>query len=154
MNGWLDTDARLLGRLRDRMDQLFSQVLDERTLREGNGFWTQRSFPPVNCWEDEKNLYAECELPGVRMEDLDVSVVGRELVLKGERKAPELEGATYHRRERDTGTFHRTVRLPVAIDSGKVKAELRHGVLTISLPKAPEARPRKIEVKSTTKRIA
>jgi HSP20 family protein len=123
---------------------------DERPRLEGNGFRAERVFPPLNMWEDEGNLYAECELPGVQMEDLEVTVIGRDLTIKGQRKPHDYEGAPYHRRERDMGSFHRVVHLPIDIDSSKVNAELQHGVLTMTLPKAPEARPRKIEVKCLT----
>jgi HSP20 family protein len=81
------------------------------------------------------------------MDDLEVTVIGRDLTIKGHRKPQAADGTTHHRRERDAGSFHRTVRLPVDIDAKKVKAELRHGVLTVTLPKALEAQPRKIEVK-------
>ena len=152
MYTWFDIDARLLERFRNRFGRLFSDFLEEeRPLLEGNGFGLERVFPPLNLCEDEGHLYAECELPGVQMDDLEVTVVGRDLTIKGERKPQAVEGASYHRRERDPGSFHRMVRLPVEIDSGKVNAELRNGVLTVTLPKAPEARPRKIDVKCLTK---
>jgi HSP20 family protein len=82
------------------------------------------------------------------MEDLEVLVTGDELTLKGERREVKLEGASYHRHERGVGTFSRTVRLPIAIDSNKVQARLQEGVLTVTLPKSEASRPRKIEVKS------
>jgi HSP20 family protein len=152
MYGSFDTDTRLLEQLRNGFCRLFfSDFLDERSRPEGNGFRREQAFPPLNMWEDEGHLYAECELPGVQMDDLEVTVIGRDLTVKGLRKPQTVEGAPYHRRERDMGSFHRVVHLPVDIDSGKVKAELSHGVLTMTLPKAPEARPRKIEVKCLSK---
>lgn len=152
MHTWFDSDARLLERFPNRFRRLLSDFLrEERPFLEGNDFTVERAFPPLNLWEDEGRLYVECELPGVQMDDLKVAVVGRDLTIKGQRRSRPAEGATYHRQERDTGSFHRVVNLPVDIDPGKVNAELRHGVLTITLPKAPEARPRKIEVQCATR---
>jgi HSP20 family protein len=151
MNGWYDTDARMIDQFRSRLGRLFSDFLEDSPSRfGGNGFSAERVFPPINLWEDEGNVYAECELPGVQMEDLDVTVVGRDLSIKGQRMPKEFEGAPFHRRERDVGSFHRVVHLPIDIDSKKVSAELQHGVLTMTLPKAAQARPRKIEVKCLT----
>ena len=87
------------------------------------------------------------EIPGVTQEDLEILVVGNELTIKGRRGTAEEEDASYHRRERGTGEFSRTVTLPVDIKAEAVDATLKDGVLTLSLPKADEARPRKITVK-------
>lgn len=105
-------------------------------------------FPSLNVWEEGDVVYAEAEVPGVKAEDLDLSVVGRELTVKGRRAAPAAPDATYHRRERGFGEFSRTVKLPVDVDGDKVEASLVDGVLQISLPKAASAKPRKINVKS------
>lgn len=145
MSTWLD-----VGRFRNSLDRLFSDFLEGHPYLE-NGARTEPAFPPLNCWEDEGTLHAECELPGVELDDLEIYVVGRDLNVKGQRKGRELEKATYHRRERDAGSFHRVLHLPVDIDAKRVSAELTNGVLTITLPKAPEAKPRKIEVKCVTK---
>jgi HSP20 family protein len=107
----------------------------------------RRTFPALNLWEDEQNFYAEAELPGFKTGDVDVSVAGNTLTLQGERKAAEQEGLTYHRRERAFGTFSRVVELPFPVEAEKVKAALKDGVLTITLPKAEAAKPRKIEVR-------
>jgi HSP20 family protein len=105
-----------------------------------------RAFPAVNVWEAENELFAEAELPGVRSEDVEVTVVGDELTIKGRRTAPESGEAVFHRRERGTGEFTRTLRLPIEIDSARVAAKLENGVLSVTLPKAEAAKPRKIEV--------
>lgn len=149
MNTWFDTDTRLLERLRGRMNRLFSEFFEDYPRTGGNGFRSERNFPPLNFWEDKDNVLAECEIPGVRVEDLEVLVVGRDLTIKGVRKPSAVEGAAYHRRELDGGAFQRVVTLPVEVDGSKVKAELTNGVLTLTLPKAPEAKPRTIEVKVT-----
>lgn len=139
-NGGMNT----INRLREEMDQLFGTVLNQGLAPMLPG--VVRGFPALNLWEDGQNFYAEAEVPGLTMEDIEVTVVGNELTLRGERK--ETERTSYHRRERGVGVFQRVVPLPAPIDADKVEAKLSHGVLTITLPKAEAARPRKIEVKS------
>lgn len=131
-------------RLRDEVDRVFGNVL-----RELPGFVAAQAgvFPPLNVWEDKENVYAEAELPGLKLDDLEVFVKGAELTLGGERKEEAAEGAGYHRRERGMGRFSRTVRLPVEVNADKVEATLSNGVLNLKLPKSEAARPRKIEVK-------
>jgi HSP20 family protein len=107
-----------------------------------------RPFPALNLWEDGARLIAEAEVPGHRMQDLEVLVVGDELTIKGRRSADAPEGATVHRRERGMGEFHRTLTLPVEINADAVEATLKDGVLTLVLPKAEAARARKITVRS------
>ncbi|HVU85913.1 MAG TPA: Hsp20/alpha crystallin family protein [Pirellulales bacterium] len=107
-----------------------------------------RLFPAVNVWEEGDQLFAEAELPGVKGEDLDVSVTGDELTLRGRRSVTSGEGQSYHRRERSAGEFSRTLHLPYEVDANGVEATLRDGVLFLKLPKAASARPRKIEIRS------
>jgi HSP20 family protein len=107
-------------------------------------------YPPLNLWEDDNNLYVEAELPELELTDLEIFVKGdNQLSIKGERKQPERENGTWHRRERGYGGFSRMGLLPQYVDSDKVTAELRHGVLTITLPKRKEAKARRIEAKAT-----
>jgi len=105
-----------------------------------------RVFPALNIWEQGDDLFAEAELPGVKSNDLDISVVGSELTIKGQRQDGAKDGAGFHRRERGVGAFTRVVRLPADIDSSRVQATLRDGILLITLPKAESAKPRKIQV--------
>ena len=130
-------------RLRQEVDRLF------------NGFSTgsepffSRVYPALNVSEDTDALYVRAELPGVKADSLEVSVVEGRLLIKGERKiAVEEEKTGYHRREREAGIFRRTLTLPSQVNAGKVYASLKNGVLTIVLPKAEEAKPRKIAVKT------
>jgi HSP20 family protein len=127
-------------RLRDEMDRLF-------------GRWTGRRFPLapaayplMNLWEDDENLFVEAELPGLELSDLEIYVHGNQLAVKGERKEPTCEKSTWHRRERGYGKFARVLELPVAVDEDKVEAAFKSGVLTITLPKRAEGKPRRIEV--------
>jgi HSP20 family protein len=99
--------------------------------------------------EDAENLYVRAELPGVKADSLDISVVEGRLLIKGERKIEvEDQKRGYHRREREAGIFRRTIALPSRVDPGKVTAAMKNGVLTITLAKAEEAKPRKITVKT------
>ncbi|HEY4308497.1 MAG TPA: Hsp20/alpha crystallin family protein [Pirellulales bacterium] len=111
--------------------------------------WTQgRVFPAVNVWEEGEQLFAEAELPGTKSEDVDVSVTGDELTIRGRRSPAAADGGAYYRRERGVGEFSRTLRLPYEVDANSVEATLRDGVLLLKLPKALSARPRKIEVQT------
>ncbi len=106
------------------------------------------SFPTVCVGHDADNVHVEAELPGLGQGDVEVFVTnGNELTLKGVRRLPEAKG-TWHRRERGFGPFARTITLPFAVDADKVEARLEQGVLRVTLPKAEEAKPRRITVKA------
>ena len=105
-------------------------------------------YPPLNLWEDDNNLYVEAELPELELTDLEIFVNGDDqLSIKGERKPPEIEKASWHRRERGFGSFSRLMSLPQNVDAENVHAEFKNGVLTIAMPKKEESKPRRIEVK-------
>jgi len=132
-------------RMRDELDRLFGDVWDNVALPFSNG--NRRSFPALNVWEDETTLFAEAEVPGLKLQDIEVLVVGNELTIRGERKDEAGQETTYHRRERGFGSFCRVLQLPVSVNPEKVEATLSDGVLTIRLPKAEDVLPRKIQVK-------
>ena len=130
-------------RLRREVDRLFSGFT------AGTEPYFSRAYPTVILSEDEDNLYVRAELPGVKTEDLDVTLVEGRLMIRGERNIPEEHAsAGYHRREREGGTFRRVMTLPERVAPGKVSAAMKDGVLTVTLPKREEAKPRKISVKS------
>lgn len=107
------------------------------------------AYPALNVWTSGDGLNVTAEVPGVRPEDLDISVVGETLTLSGVRKPDDLnESARYHRQERGYGNFTRSIQLPFPVDVSKVEAAFHNGVLTVSLPRAEEDKPRKIAVKS------
>jgi len=131
-----------LDRLQNEMDRMlrdFSTVIPRRVA-------AREEFPAINVWEHDDTVFAEAELPGLTTEDVNISVVGNELKLDGKRNEADVEGGSYHRRERGWGAFSRTLKLPYDVETGKVEAALRDGVLLITLPKAQAAKPRKIEV--------
>ena len=131
-----------MDRLRREVDRLFGEFT------AGGEAFTSRTYPAVNITQDADNYYVRGELPGVKVEDLEISVVEGQLLIRGERKlGTEDKGASYHRREREGGFFRRIIALPAKVNSEKVSAAIRNGVFTITLPKAEEAKPRKIAVK-------
>jgi HSP20 family protein len=144
MTLYRDSVGQPLGQIRQELDRLFNDLT--RSVPFAAGLMPTRAFPPANMWETDHELYVEAELPGVQESDLEILVVGNELTIKGNRQQPQCADSVFHRRERATGPFSRTVRLPVDVDAGKVEASLRSGVLEIKLPKAEAAKPRKIKV--------
>lgn len=106
-------------------------------------------YPFLNVTEDQDNFYIRSEVPGITMDELDVSVTGRNVTVSGERKIPaEDQRVRYHRREREAGKFRRQFNLSTDIESERVEAKYRHGMLMIILPKAESAKPRKIPINS------
>ncbi|HTQ39298.1 MAG TPA: Hsp20/alpha crystallin family protein [Pirellulales bacterium] len=137
-----------LQQLRDEVDRLFTNVITHPTVSSAARLVTGRGFPAVNVWEDSDNLFVEAEVPGVKPEQLDVTVVGNELTIKGQRPEEQQGDAAFHRRERGQGAFTRIVRLSSEVNADNVHAELNDGVLLLTLPKAEAAKPRKIKVKT------
>ncbi len=105
-----------------------------------------RVFPALNVWDEGDALVAEAELPGLKSDDLEILAQGNTLTLKGTRRTADADGAVYHRRERESGGFSRIITLPADVDAERVEATLKDGVLTVRLPKAEAARPRKVTV--------
>lgn len=106
-------------------------------------------FPAVNIWTEEERAIVTTEVPGVSPQDMDISVVGSTLTIRGSREPEALkEGESYHRRERWYGQFSRSVDLPFAVEAGAVEARFDKGVLYITLPRAEAEKPRKISVKA------
>jgi HSP20 family protein len=132
-----------LERMRSQIERIFTD-LSQRTFGES----TAGVFPLVNLTENTDNYYIRAELPGIKSEDLDMSITGDTFSITGERKIPE-EGsdAKYHRREREAGKFSRIIKMPSLVQADKVEAETRDGVLTVILPKAEEAKPKQITIK-------
>lgn len=130
--------------LRDEIDRLFEAPLSElaHTSQLLSG-WT----PALDVYEDKDNVYVRAELPGMKKEDIDLSLHAETLSISGERKSEEThKDAEVYRSERFFGRFQRTVSLPTAVDANKVKAQYKDGILTVTLPKAEEAKPKHIDV--------
>lgn len=102
--------------------------------------WT----PPIEMIEKEDKFIVKAELPGMKKEEIDISVVGDTLTIKGERKAEtEIKEEDYYCCERCYGSFFRSITMPATVDAKKIKATYEDGVLEVSLPKAPEVKPKK-----------
>lgn len=131
---------------RNGIDRVVSDLFEAPAIF---GLAPERVFPAMNVWEDERNLLVEAELPGLKLDDIEIMVQGDELTLKGERKTEDGDGVSFHRRERGCGAFQRILRLPTRVEVDKVHASLRDGILTITLPKAEDVLPRRITVKGS-----
>lgn len=108
---------------------------------------TASEFPSVNIWTGEDEAVLVAELPGINPDDLDITVKENMVTLRGKREAEELtEDEAYVRRERGTGPFARTFRLPFKVDAGHVNAEYHRGILEVRMPRSAEDKPRKIKV--------
>ena len=104
-------------------------------------------FPPLNVYDDGESIVVRAEIPGISPEDLEVQATANSLTLKGERKREEsAEHSSYHRREREHGVFSRSLNLSQPVNPDKIQASYKLGVLEVVLPKADEARPRKVEL--------
>ena len=129
--------------LQDRMNRIFSDFQYRFGGDEPVGAWT----PPVDIFEADGALVVRAEIPGVKREDIEVSVQNGALILKGERqKESELGDENVYRIERQYGTFARSFTLPTQVDASKIKATYRDGILEITLPKSAEAKPKKVEI--------
>jgi HSP20 family protein len=131
-----------LSQLRDQLDQMFEQP-DFALSDLLTGSW----LPAVDVLEGKDKLTVKAELPGFKREDLDVSVHENNLIISGERKSDEeRKEGEFYRSERFYGRFHRSISLPYAVDTGKIEARYRDGILTVTLPKSESAKVRQIEV--------
>jgi len=131
--------------LQDRVNRVFGDLSrrfdDDVTAR---GAWV----PPVDIYEnDQHELVLKAELPDLKREDIDIRVENNALTLSGQKKAEEeVNEDRYHRIERTYGHFSRTFSLPNTVDTGKIAAEYKNGVLTVRLPQREDARPKQIQV--------
>src|SRR5262245_55148939 len=106
-------------------------------------------FPPVNVFRDKSsNLIVRAELPGVKPEDVSVTVEDRRLTISGEREAEGNGEGSFHRRERPVGRFARSIELPADLDVGKAEAKFNQGVLSLRIPRAEAAKPRQITIQA------
>ena len=133
-----------LSSLRDEVNRLFDGSFPNLSRDAGFfGGWA----PALDVHQDKDHVYLKVELPGMKKEDINISLHDGMLTISGERKMDEeaTEGEVF-RTERFFGKFHRSVSLPTSIDSGKVNAAYKDGILTVTLPKTEEAKPKQIEV--------
>ncbi|MBN1450566.1 MAG: Hsp20/alpha crystallin family protein [Anaerolineales bacterium] len=131
-----------MDQLQREMNRLFDATSKGRV-------FNSPSYPAINIWTNEDGQVISAEMPGVHPDDIDIDVTGDALSISGERKPDEVaRDARYHRRERSCGSFSRTIQLPFIVDTSKVEASFKNGVLLISLPRAEADKPKKITIKS------
>jgi len=129
----------------DRFNRLFNEALSPLfdSTSTGAGTWA----PAVDVFETDQNVVIKAELPGVDPKDVEIRVEDGTLYVKGERKLEnEVKEENYHRIERSYGSFMRTFPLPRSVDADKAAAEYKNGVLTLTLPKREEAKPKTIKI--------
>jgi HSP20 family protein len=139
---------RELATMQDRMNRIWGAAYDRgQDDVTSRGSW----LPPVDIYETPSHeIVLKAEAPGLRREDIDLTVENNTLTIRGERKKDEaIPEDRYHRVERGFGPFSRSFTLPSTVDAGRVRAEYRDGVLTVTLPMREEARPRQIQVNVT-----
>jgi HSP20 family protein len=122
----------------ERLNRMFSRFPSQRPCE----------FPALNLWVDSDLSIVTTEIPGIKPDDIDISVIGKSLTLRGTRKADDLkENEAFHRRERWHGNFSKTIELPFRVETSQVKATFKKGILSITLPRVDEEKPKKIDIK-------
>ena len=144
MNGW--NIFREMDSLLKEVDDIFR--VSQFPQQFESSLWSGGGFPRMALKEKDDQVLVEALVPGIDPKKLDISVMRNTLSIAGERVIDHPENTTWHRRERNSGRFMRTLDLPAEIDADKVSADYEHGVLRISLPKAESAKPKRIEIKS------
>src|SRR5881392_1193665 len=130
--------------LRDELNSFFEMPFWSSFGRPGQLFtgWS----PALDLYQSNDNVVAVVELPGMRKEDIDISLHDGTLTISGERRRESTNGETAQRSERYVGTFRRSIALPTRVDATKVSAIYQEGILNVTLPKAEEAKPKQIQV--------
>jgi HSP20 family protein len=139
---------REVSRLRNEMDRLWDDYFGpgRRALRPLEEAW----MPAVDVSESGDKITIKAEIPGMEAKDIEISMVGDTLTIKGEKKVEKEEKEeNYHMVERSYGSFTRAMKLPAPVDPDKVEATYKNGVLTVVLPKKEEVKPKSIEIKAT-----
>jgi len=130
--------------LQDEINNLFDLDL----YPVSNGLFDRSASPAMDVVEGKDAFTLTCELPGIEQKELEVSVSANVLTLKGEKKASEESGkGKYYRREIWSGTFQKTFSLPPSVDASRIEAKLENGILTMTLPKREEEKPKLIQIK-------
>jgi HSP20 family protein len=139
-----------LGALRSEMDRLFESFFREPFgALDWPGFTRgEMAWPVIDVAENDKEVTIRAEVPGIDPQEIDVSVTGDQVVIKGEKKeSSERQGDGFFHSESRYGSFQRTIPLPGGVDSERVDAKYANGVLTLTMPKSPAVAAKKIEIK-------
>lgn len=133
-----------MGLLRGRLDNIFTDF--DRSVGHGPGWTVGTSYPRTNLTDKGDHLELVAEVPGLTKDDLDIKIQGNYVEISGKREVKEPEGYRVHRSERGSATFTRSLTMPSDVDSDKVSAELKDGLLVLSMPKSEAAKPRQISI--------
>ena len=131
--------------LREAMDRLFDDAFTRPLSLSGNTW----SIPAVDMYQTDNEVVVKAALPGIKADEVQLNVTGEVLTIKGETKQEnETKEKAYHIREQRWGTFERSLVLPTEVVADKAKADFENGILTITLPKAEEVKPKTINIKT------
>ncbi len=137
--------ARDMMTLREAMDRLFDDAFTRPLSMAGNSW----SMPAVDMYQTDNEIVVKAAIPGIKADEVQINITGDVLSLKGEvKQREEVKEKAYHIREQRWGTFERTLVLPVNVVADKAKADFENGILIITLPKAEEAKPKTITIKT------
>lgn len=146
---WKKREQRDVVNLRRDFGDFVNRFFDRDLWEPGDLSSADRWFPSVDISEGKKEITVKAEIPGVEAKDIDISLSGKLLTIKGEKKhEKEEKEENYYRMERSYGSFNRTIELPAEVDPEKVDASYKKGVLKIELKKTRESETKKIEIKS------
>ena len=143
-----ETPTSPITRLQDEMNDLFGRFFSPEwpwePMRAG-GWW-----PTLDVADKDDAVVVKVDVPGMKAQDIDISVHGNTLTISGERKdvREEKDGDNYYHCERRSGTFRRDISLPSVVEADKIEAQYRDGVLTVTMPKTEQAKPKRIAVKT------
>ena len=129
----------------ERIRQGFNQ-LSRNFVSRDDQYGDANVFPPLNIFEEKNSLIVKAEIPGVGVQDIEVSLEGETLTLQGTRKKNDDDRLSFHRREIERGNFSRAVSLPIKVDPDSVSAKLKNGILTVTISKADEVKPRQVSI--------
>ncbi len=137
--------ARDMMTLREAMDRLFDDAFTRPLSMAGNSW----SIPAVDMYQTDNEIVVKAALPGIKADEVQINITGDVLTLKGEvKQSEEVKEKAYHIHEQRWGAFERTLILPANVVADKAKADFENGILTITLPKAEEAKPKTITIKT------
>jgi HSP20 family protein len=137
--------AREMMTLREAMDRLFDDAFTHPLSIAGNGW----AVPAVDMYQTDNEVVVKAALPGMKADDVQLNVTGEVLTIKGEiKQKEEVKERAYHLREQRWGMVERSIILPTEVVADKAKADFENGILTVTLPKAEEAKPKTISIKA------
>jgi HSP20 family protein len=140
----IDRVFNAMGLLRGRFDNIFSEF--DRTVGYGKDWSVVGNYPRTNLYDKGNSFELVAEVPGMSSADLDVKIQGNYLEISGKRQVETPDGYRTHRNERGSASFTRSLTLPSEVDSSKVSATLKDGLLVLTLPKSEAAKPRQISI--------